>query len=120
MSACHVAPHDKRALVSAVGEELVSRHGKRRTYRAAQVRSALEARNFPIDVHCWAYCIFLSAPDFEGLHRAMGEVCDQAAMKAEVLADLAGDGAVAFVSSGFSWLQWPDLSSLFDWFDRKP
>ena len=55
-------------------------------------------------------------------HDALGEACDYAAMRAEVLADLAPGGAFSPPDVGLSWLDWPDvdLSGLFDWFDFGP
>src|SRR5688500_4369868 len=122
MPACHLPPQDKKALVGAVGEELVRRHGKQKYYRPAQVRAATEARGYPIDYVCWAHSIFLTPEDFTAVHEAAGEVCDQAAMKAEVLTDLAAGGSFSFFDLDLSWLEWPDidLSGLFDWFDVTP
>lgn len=122
MPTCHLKPEDKKALISAVGEELVSRHGKRKYYRPVEVRGATVARGYPIDYVCWAHCIFLTAEDFKAVHVAAGEACDYAAMKAEVLTDLAAGGSFAWPDIDLSWLEWPDidLSSLFDWFDFSP
>lgn len=119
MAACYLKPDDKRAFIGAVGEELVRTHGKQNYYEPAQIRRAAERRGYPIDIHCWAYCIFSTPEDFSALHDAAGEVCDYAAMKAEVLTDLAGSASFSTLDVGLSWLEWPDidLSSLFDWFD---
>jgi len=48
-----------------------------------------------------------------------GETWDYVAMKAEVLADLAGGLDFDWIDIDLSWLEWPDidLSSIFDWFD---
>ena len=122
MPACHLKPEDKKALVGAVGENLVRRHGKRKYYKPAEVRTATQSAGYPIDYVCWAHCIFLAPGDFKAVHDAAGEVCDQAAMKAEVLADLAAGGTFSWPDLDLSWLEWPDidLSSLFDWFDVSP
>jgi len=122
MPACHLKPEDKKALISAVGEELVRTHGKRKYYTPTQVRRAAESRGYAVDIHCWAYCIFCTPGDFKDIHDVAGEVCDYAAMKAEVLADLAAGGAVSWLDIDLSWLEWPDidLSSIFDWFDVSP
>ncbi len=121
MSACELKPADKKAFIGAVGEELVNRHGKKRYYKPDDIGRAATARGFPIDIHCWAYCIFSSPDDFAALHSALGEVCDYTKMKAEVLADLAG-GSFQWPDIDLSWLEWPDidLSSIFDWFDWSP
>jgi hypothetical protein len=75
--------------------------------------------NFPIDIYCWAYYIFSTPEDFKAIHDTAGEVCDYAAMKAEVLADLVTGGFSSLFDIDLSWLEWPDIdpSSIFDWFD---
>jgi hypothetical protein len=122
MPACHLEPKDKKAFVGAVGEELVRRHGKKKYYKTQEVGSAAESLGYAVDIHCWAYCIFSTPQDFKALHDAAGEACDYAAMKAEVLADLAGSGGFSLFDIDLSWLEWPDidLSSIFDWFDFSP
>jgi hypothetical protein len=119
MPACHLEPEDKKAYIGAVGEELVRRHGKQKYYRPTQIRDASRARGYQPDIVCWAYCIFSTPSDFQAIHDAAGEACDYAAMRAEVLADLATGGTFAWMDVGLSWLEWPDidLSSIFDWFD---
>lgn len=122
MPACHLAPDDKKAFIGAVGEQLVRRHGKKKYYQPAEVRAATQARGYSIDYVCWAHAIFLTPDDFRAVHEAAGEICDQVAMKAEVLADLAAGGTFSWLDVDLSWLDWPDidLSSLFDWFDFTP
>jgi len=121
MPACELKPADKRMFIGAVGEELVKRHGKKKYYKTNDIRKAAADLGYQVDWVCWAYCIFSSPEDFRSLHDAAGEVCDYAAMKAEVLADLAG-GACQWPDIGLSWLEWPDidLSSIFDWFGLTP
>jgi hypothetical protein len=118
MPACHIQPQDKKKLISAVGRDLVRRHGKQKYYRPTDVRSAAERCGYPLDLCCWAYCFYCSPADFEAVHQAAGEVCNYTAMKAEVLGDLAG-GSFSWFDIDLSWLEWPDidLSSAFDWFD---
>ena len=119
---CHVEPRDKKALVSAVGEDLVRTHGKRKYYRPDEIRRSAERCGYPVDVMCWAYCIFSTPADFDAIHGAAGEACDYAAMKAEVLADLAGGASFSLFDLDLSWLEWPDidLTAAFDWFDFSP
>ncbi len=119
MSACHIKPEDKKAFISAVGEELVKRHGKQKYYKPSEIRSAADKLGYAVDIHCWAYCIYSTPIDFATIHDAAGEVCDYGAMRAEVLTDLATDGIFAWPDIDLSWLDWPDidLSSIFDWFD---
>jgi hypothetical protein len=122
MPACHLEPQNKKAFISAVGEELVRKHGKKKYYEPREVRSAADYCGYAADIHCWAYCIFTTPEDFKALHDAAGEACDYAAMKAEVLADLASGGTFSWLDINLSWLEWPDidLSSIFDWFDFSP
>jgi hypothetical protein len=119
MPACHLRPEDKKAFVGAIGEELVRRHGKRKYYKPSEIRRAAESRNYPVDIHCWAYSVFSTPEDFKAIHDAAGEACDYSAMKAEVLADLSTGGIFSWIDIDLSWLEWPDidLSSIFDWFD---
>jgi hypothetical protein len=122
MPACHIPPKDKKALIDNVGKELVRTHGKRKYYKPAEVRRAADTYGYPIDIHCWAYCIFTSVEDFNTLHEATGDACDYVKMKAEVLADLAtaaGHSGFDWIDIDLSWLEWPDidLSGIFDWFD---
>ena len=116
---CHVAPRDKKAMISAVGQELVRRHGKKKYYKPAEVRSAANSCGYGNDVHCWAYSIYITPEDFIELHRLTGEACDYAVMKAQVLSDLATSGSFLPLDLDLSWLEWPDIdvSCLFDWFD---
>jgi hypothetical protein len=94
-------------------------HGKQKYYKPAQIRRAAVLRGYPLDITCWAYSIFATPEDFRAIHDAAGEVCDYAAMKAEVLSDLAVGGTFSWLDVDLSWLEWPDidLSSLFEWFD---
>ena len=119
MPACHLEPQDKKAFIGGVGEELVRSHGKQKYYKPEQIRRAAEALSYPVDIHCWAYCFFSTAEDFNAIHTAAGEVCDYAAMRAEILTDLAEGGSFSWSDIDLSWLEWPDIdvSSLFDWFD---
>jgi hypothetical protein len=119
MAACELAPKDKKAFVGAVGKELVQKHGKRKYYRPEDIRRAAESGGYPLDIHCWAYCIFASPEDFRSLHEAAGEACDYAAMRADVLTDLASGGTFSWPDVDLSWLDWPDidLGGMFDWFD---
>ncbi len=122
MPACHLKPADKKAFISAIGQDLVHRNGKKKYYKPSEVRRSAEHCGYPIDIHCWAYCFFSSPEDFAMLHLAAGEVCDYAAMKAELLTDIVGGAKYSLFDLDLSWLDWPDidLSSVFDWFDLSP
>jgi hypothetical protein len=119
MPACHIEPADKKALVGAVGQELVRVHGKKKYYTPQEVRRAAETRGYDLDVHCWAYCVYLDHGTFDALHAGAGEVCDYTTMRASVLGELAPSGSFSWLDIDLSWLDWPDidLSGLFDWFD---
>lgn len=119
MSAFHIEPNGRKKLVSDVGRKLVADHGKKKYYKPDEVRRASLDLGYDIDYVCWAYCIFTSPEDFRLIHEALGEVCDYAKMKSEVLGELAQSGSFLDVDIDLSWLEWPDidLSSAFDWFD---
>lgn len=118
-SPCHVRPKDRKKLVDDIGRDLVRRKGKQKYYPPQEVRRSAEHCAYPADVHCWAYCFFCTPGDFAAIHAAAGEACDYAAMKAEMLSDLAGGAALSLFDLDLSWLEWPDidLSGLFDWFN---
>lgn len=119
MPACELRPGDKKRFVSDVGKELVKSHGKKKHYPPKQIRQAVIDGGYSPDYVCWAYCMFASPPDFHAIHEAAGEICDYAAMKGELLADLASGGSFLGIDIDLSWLEWPDidLSDVFDWFD---
>jgi hypothetical protein len=113
MPTCTHGPADKRAFGTDVGQALRNRYGARKFYQPGEVSSVLT--RYPIDWHCWAYCLFLSLDDFDALHAARGEVCDYAAMQDEMLGALAGAGGLAVSAlegaSGGSW--WDELKEWF-------
>ena len=119
MPACELRPEDKKKFISDVGQRLVKKHGKKKYYKPTDISKAASDGGYPIDIVCWAYCMYASPSDFAAIHDVAGEVCDYAAMKAEVLADLAGGGSFLGIDIDLSWLDWPDidLSNVFDWFD---
>ena len=107
--------------IAKLGPELRKRYGHQKHYSPQQVRQTAGDMGLQFDYLCFAYCLYCSPSDFALVHAAAGEACDYAAMKAEVLADLAG-GSFSLFDLDLSWLEWPDidLSSLFDWFDLSP
>lgn len=119
MPACEMKPADKKKFVSDVGQRLVRDHGKKNYYKPEQIRKAARDGGYADDIICWAYSMYSSPSDFAAIHEAAGEVCDYAAMKSEVLSDLATDGSFLGIDIDLSWLEWPDidLSDAFDWFD---
>jgi hypothetical protein len=119
MPACELRPGDRKKYVSDVGRRLVQAHGKKKHYKPEQVQQAALDGGYQPDIVCWAYCMYVSPGDFAAIHEAAGETCDYAAMKAEVLSDLASGGSFLGTDIDLSWLEWPDidLSDVFDWFD---
>lgn len=119
MTACTLAPEDKKAYISAVGKTLLQRHGKRKFYSPTQVRQASQSSKFDIDWHCWAVCVFSAADDFNAYHQALGEDCDYLAMRAEMACALTAEADISWLDEALSWLDWPNLElpSLFDLFD---
>ena len=119
MPACELKPEDKKQFISDVGRNLVREHGKKKYYKPEQIRKAARDGGYQPDIDCWAYVMFSSPPDFAAIHEAAGEACDYAAMKAEVLTDLASGDSFLGIDLDLSWLEWPDidLSGVFDWFD---
>lgn len=95
-------------MVDRVGQQLVAKHGKQKYYTQPQISSAASAAGYPIDVHCWAYCVFMDEPSFDAFHRSIGEICDFTAMKTTMLQGLAG-GGFGLPDLDLSWIEWPDL-----------
>lgn len=129
---------DKREAIQAylakLGPALRDKYGRRADYTPAQVRDTALERALRIDYLCWAYVLHCSAPDFEAIHAAAGEVCDYVAMRSVVgLAFFNGDagfstpavvdaivsGTGHAVASGATeavgWLGSVDWSGLLDW-----
>ena len=104
-------------LVDRVGKELVTNHGKQKYYTQQQIHSAASSAGYPIDVHCWAYCIFMDSPTFDDYHATIGESCDFVGMKATMLEGVTS-GGFEWPDIDLSWIEWPDidLGSMFDWF----
>jgi hypothetical protein len=119
MPACNTSPENNRAFGQAVGNDLLKRHGKRRYYTSDEVHASVHRLGYSIDWSCWAMCLFISPEDFIAYHDSIGEVCDLAAMKSEMVAALTDGASSSWFNIDFSWFDWPgvDLSSIFDVFD---
>ena len=119
MNTCSTSPLDKRAFGKAVGDELLRRHGKQRTYKRSQILRAVDALSFPADFSCWAMALYSSREDYDAHHAITGEVCDYAAMKGEMVSAMTEGASSSWFDVDMSWLDWPDFdfSSLFDLFD---
>jgi hypothetical protein len=127
MSTCHTPPPNRKLMIDRVGQELTRRHGKQRHYSQTQISSAASATGYPIDVHCWAYCVFMDSQSFGDYHLSIGEICNYDAMRTTMLESLGsglGFSLPSFSWPDFDWLNidlpsfdWPDidLSGFFDW-----
>lgn len=111
---------ERRRHVQRVGNDLVRHHGKRKYYTVEQVREANQRQKIDIDLACWSHAFFNSHADFDRYHLELGEACDYAAMKAEMLASVSDDSAAAWfdIDLDLSWLEFPDIDwSIFDFLD---
>jgi hypothetical protein len=111
---------ERRRHVQRVGNDLVGHHGKRNYYSIHQVREANRRQKIDIDLACWSHAFFNNHADFDRYHLELGEACDYAAMKAEMLASVSGDSAASWfdVDLDLSWLEFPDIDwSIFDFLD---
>ena len=116
MATCHTPPPNRKMMVDRVGKNLVDQHGKKRYYTKAEIHDAASSAGYPIDVHCWAMCVFMDQPSFDSIHAAAGEACNFAEMKATML-DALSPGGFQLPDLNLSWIEWPDVdvSGLFNW-----
>ena len=110
MTACAIAPDDKRAVAQQVGRALVGLYGKRKSYAPALIKSAMRKQRYPAAWDCWALCLFASAADFDAYHAARGESCSYSAMRGEMLEAIRPAPASDFGNGSASDL----LGDLFD------
>lgn len=111
---------ERRRHVQRIGNDLVQHHGKRKYYTVDEVRAANRRQDIDIDLVCWSHAFFNSHADFDRYHLELGEVCDYAAMKADMLASIGTDTSTAWFDFDLdlSWLEFPDIDwSIFDFFD---
>lgn len=112
---------EKKAISVAIGNDLTKTHGKKKYYTQSQIKRALEKYGYPIDFHCWAYCLFMDHPSFDTYHESIGENCDYLSMKESMVSSLTDQASDSWFDFDFnlSWLELPDidLSSMFDIFD---
>ncbi|MEQ1821137.1 MAG: hypothetical protein ABL949_01370 [Fimbriimonadaceae bacterium] len=116
MSTCHTPPPNRKMMIQRVGHQLAQRHGKQRTYTQPQIQESALAAGYAMDIHCWAYCVFMAMPDFNHFHQSIGESCDFSEMRATMFEGLNLDG---FSLSDISLPDFElgsifDLGSLFD------
>lgn len=118
MTACALSPRDKRRQVTRVGNDLVKHHGKRRYYTIQEVKDANRRQGIDLDLACWSHAAFNSHGDFDAYHRSIGEACDYAAMKADMLSSVSDASDSTWFDIDLSWLEFPDIDwSIFDFFD---
>lgn len=118
MTACALAPEDKRRQVTRVGNDLVRHYGKRRYFTVQEVKDANRRQGISPDVACWSHAAFNSHGDFDAYHRSIGEDCDYAAMKSEMLSSVSEASDTSWFDLDLSWLEFPDIDwSVFDFLD---
>ena len=115
MPMCDVSPENKRAMGVAVGEDLVRHHGKKPYYTVKEVQEGVQRRGYAVDWSCWALCLYTSPADFNEYHHSLGEDCDYASMKGEMVSAMTEGASDSWFDADLSWLEWPDidLSSIF-------
>ena len=90
MSICALAPAEKKVLSKKVGEALVQKNGKKKTYTPAEVKDAARIANIPMDWDCWALSLYCDPISFDEYHRTIGEVCNFDFMHGKMLEAVSG------------------------------
>jgi hypothetical protein len=118
MPACRIKPEDRRQQVRLVGNDLVKHYGKKPHYSVQEVKAANQRQGIDADWVCWSFSVFNTCQDFEQYHLSIGENCDYAAMKSEMLSSVSDATDVSWFDFDLSWLEFPDIDwSLFDFID---
>ena len=116
--ACALSPSDKRAQAQAVGDDLIRNYGKKPYYTVEEVKAANRRQMIDVDFCCWSHALFNSHADFDSYHRSIGEQCNYASMKAEMLQSVSTAADGSWFDMDLSWLEFPDIDfSIFDFFD---
>jgi hypothetical protein len=118
MSTCNISPSDRRHQVSVVGNDLVRHYGKKENYSVQEVKNANRRQAINVDVVCWSFAVFNTRADFDQYHETIGESCDYASMKSDMLSSVSNVGDAADTSMfdfDLSWLSFPDID--FSFFD---
>ena len=108
-ASCMIEPKDKKALGKRVGADLCKRYGQQRYYTVRQVQSSLQRTDSRLDWDCWAFALYTSPSDFDSYHASTGEICDYAALKAEMVAALTDGAAASRFNDDLSWLELRDF-----------
>ncbi len=115
---CAPAPVNKKEYITDIGRILVKEYGKKKYYKPEEVKEAHRSSKWAedYDYACWGMCTFSSHSDFDTYHEQIGEVCDYAAMKSEMLSGLSssmGEHVEWFnptdIDIDASWLDFGDL-----------
>ena len=118
MTTCTISPSDRRHQVSVVGNDLVRHYGKKENYSVQEVKNANRLQGTNVDFVSWSHAVFNTRPDFDQYHETLGESCDYASMKSDMLSsvsntDIASD--TSWFDIDLSWLSFPDID--FSFFD---
>jgi len=116
MSTCPDKPKNSRAIIKAVGDDLVRKRGKLSYYPIRDIQDSVVATGLPIDVTCWALCVFANPLEFKSFHETLGEDCDYFAMRASILPDLASNWTFSWPDLDLSWLDWHERRDV-GWLD---
>lgn len=108
----------KRAQVKLVGNDLLRHYGKKRYYTVQEIKDSNRRQNVSLDYSCWSYAAFSSHDDFDTYHRSIGETCDYASMKSDMLSSVSDSSDTSWFDIDLSWLEFPDIDwSIFDFID---
>ncbi len=112
-------PRDKRAFGKAVGDQLLKRHGKKRSYDLYEIADVIDFLELPFDLARWAYAAFAAPEDIKAYQALTRETFDYTAMKSEMFSAMTEGASDTWFDFDMSWLEWPDFDfgSLFDFFD---
>lgn len=119
MTIATLSDDEKRELVRRVGADLNARSGRKKFYSPSEIGKSLKRLDERVGIHCWAYCFYSTPTDFAAYHESIGEACDYAAMKSELLSAFTEGASDSWFDIDLSWLDWPDidLSGIFDFLD---
>ncbi len=118
MPACRIRPEDRRNQTRLVGNDLLKNYGRKQYYSVEEVKKANWRQKIDVDFACWSHAIFNSHTDFDSYHASIGEVCDYASMKSEMLSSVSSSTDPSWFDIDLSWLEFPDIDlSLFDFLD---
>jgi hypothetical protein len=118
MPACTISPSDRRAQLSIVGNDLIKNYGKKRYYSIEEVKQANRRKKIDPDYLCWSHAAFNLHAEFDAYHRSLGEECDYAAMKSEMLLSISSSEDSSWFDIDLPWFEFPDIDlSVFDFLD---